>query len=184
MASDGATVLVVDDEENITALFDAWLAENHEVRTANSGTEALESIDESVDVALLDRRMPGLSGDELLEEIRERDVDVRVAMVTAVDPDFDVVEMGFDDYLTKPISRDDLEAVVEKLHSRKHYDEDLQEYYSLAAKKAALEASKPASELAESEEYDRLLADLDAVESALDGQLSDEDDFVSAFQDI
>lgn len=184
MQEDTATVLVVDDEENITELFKAWLAGNHEVVTANSGAEALERIDESVDVALLDRRMPGISGDELLGEIRERDYDVRVAMVTAIDPDFDIVEMGFDDYLTKPISRDDLETVVETLVSRKHYDEELQTYYALASKKAALETSKPASELAESEEYEHLLDHLDAIETALDGQLTGEEDFVTAFQNI
>ncbi|AKH96839.1 response regulator [Halanaeroarchaeum sulfurireducens] len=184
MTDEPATVLVVDDETNITTLFDAWLDGEYAVRTANSGSEALEQIDESIDVALLDRRMPGISGDELLEEIRDRDLDVRVAMVTAIDPDFDVLEMGFDDYLTKPVSREDLEDLVDALESRKHYAEEMQEYYSLAAKRAALESSKPAAELVESEEYDELLEKLDEIETDLDGKLSGEEDFVSAFQDL
>ena len=177
-------MLVVDDEENITALFEAWLSSEYDVRIANAGAAALEEMDETVDVVLLDRRMPTVSGDELLEEIRERGYDARVAMVTAIDPDFDVLEMGFDDYLTKPVSRGDLEDVVETLYERKSYDDDLQRYYALAATRAALETSKPASELAESDQYQALLDDLDEVEADLDGQLSVEEDFVSAFQDL
>lgn len=184
MSDTKGTVLLVDDETNITALFEAWLEDRYEVRTANSGAEALEQVDETVDVALLDRRMPTVSGDELLTEIRERGYGVRVAMVTAIDPDFDVLEMGFDDYLTKPVSREDLEAVVEDLLERKHYDQDVQEYYSLAAKRAALETSKPVSELAESEEYAALLEELDAVEEHIDDHLTVEEDFVSAFKDL
>ncbi|MFW6003974.1 MAG: response regulator [Halanaeroarchaeum sp.] len=178
------TVLIVDDETNITALFEAWLEGSYEVRTANSGAAALEQMDESVDVALLDRRMPNLSGDELLQEMREQGYDIRVAMVTAIDPDFDVLEMGFDDYLTKPVSREDLVAVVEDLLNRKQFDDDVQHYYSLAAKKAALETSKPASELAESEEYSALLDELDEVEEQMDDQLTVQEDFVSAFKDL
>lgn len=178
------TVLLVDDEENITSLFEAWLADDYDVITANSGSEALEMIDESVDVALLDRRMPTVSGDELLEEIRNRGYDIRVAMVTAIDPDFDVLEMGFDDYLTKPVSREDLIDIVEELRSRKSYDDDMQRYYSLASKKAALETSKPMSELLENEEYQQLLDELDDVQDGLDEQLSAEDDFKSAFKNL
>ena len=184
MGDGSATVLVVDDETNITALFDAWLEARYEVRTANTGAEALDQMDDEVDVVLLDRRMPTVSGDELLEEMRERGHETRVAMVTAIDPDFDVLEMGFDDYLTTPVSREDLVDVVETLLTRKQYDAEVRRYYSLAAKKAALEAAKPASELTESDEYQALLAKLDAVEADLDDQLSVEDDFVSAFQDL
>ena len=184
MSEERASVLVVDDEENITALFEAWLSTEYDVKVANSGAEALEQMDETVDVVLLDRRMPTVSGDELLEEMRDRGCEARVAMVTAIDPDFDVLDMGFDDYLTKPVSREDLEEVVEALHDRTSYDDDVQRYYALAAKKAALETSKPASELAESEQYQALLDDLDEVEEDLDGQLSVEEDFVSAFRDL
>ena len=184
MTDESATVLIVDDETNITALFEAWLDGEYAVRTANSGSNAIEKIDDSIDVALLDRRMPGISGDELLEKIRDRGLDVRTAMVTAVEPDFDVLEMGFDDYLTKPVARENLLDLVDTLESRKHYGEEIQEYYSLAAKKAALESSKPSSELVESAEYNELLADLDDVEAGLDGQLAAEDDFASAFQDL
>lgn len=53
-------------------------------------------IDEDVDVVLHDCRMPDRSGGQTLERIREQGYDCRVAMVTAVDLDFDIVEMDFE----------------------------------------------------------------------------------------
>ena len=184
MTEEQHTVLLVDDEVNITELFSAWLEDAYAVRTANGGEEALEQLDERVDVVLLDRRMPGLSGDEVLDVIREEGYDCRVAMVTAVEPDFDVIEMGFDDYLTKPINREDLEEVIDSLLSRKEYDDRMQEYFALASKKATLEAAKPSSELEASEEYQTLTEEFEDLESELDSSLETTDDFESAFQDL
>ena len=177
------TVLVVDDEGEITALYGEWLSDSYDVRRAASGEEALESVDESVSAVLLDRRMPDLSGDEVLNEIRARGLDCRVALVTAVDPDFDILELGFDDYLVKPVSRADLHGTVERLLRRASYDEDVQRYFSLASRKAILEAEKPASELDASEEYARLSGELDELSGALADTLADLDDadFRAAF---
>ncbi|MFB6198048.1 MAG: response regulator transcription factor, partial [Halobacteriaceae archaeon] len=77
------------------------------------GQSALAQLDESIDIALLDRRMPNLTGDEVLAQVRDRDLDVQVAMVTAVDPDFDVIKMGFDDYVVKPVTKSDLFDLVD-----------------------------------------------------------------------
>ncbi|MFB6114325.1 MAG: HalX domain-containing protein [Halodesulfurarchaeum sp.] len=184
MTEEMPTVLIVDDEVNITELFSAWLEGSYDVRTAVSGEEALDELDDDVDVVLLDRRMPGLSGDEVLEVIREETQDCRVAMVTAVEPDFDVIEMGFDDYLTKPIDREDLEEIIETLLERKEYDDRMQEYFSLASKKATLEAAKPTSELEASEEYQRLVEEVEALEAELDTALETTEDFETAFKDL
>jgi len=149
-------VLVVEDEPDLAELYAAWLQEHCDVRTAYDGSEALEQIDDDVDIVLLDRRMPGLSGDEVLDTIRDREVDCRVAMVTAVEPDFDIVEMGFDDYLVKPVSGEDLLDTVDQLLLRSTYDEQLQELFALASKKALLKSQKTGAELRASEEYARL----------------------------
>jgi DNA-binding response OmpR family regulator len=180
------TVLVVDDEPEITALYGEWLADTYDVRRAYSGEEALEEVDERVSVVLLDRRMPDRSGDEVLAEIRERGLDCRVAMVTAVDPDFDILEMGFDDYLVKPVSRDELFEIVERLLRRVDYDDAVQRYFSLASRKATLEDEKPAAELESNEEYAALQAEL----AELNGDLADtfaeldDEDFRAAFSAI
>lgn len=111
---DPATVLLVDDEESVLETYELYLeTEGYDVLTADNGGEALVELDGDVDVLLLDRRMPGMSGDEVLEHVRDWELDCRVAMITAVDPDSDIVEMAFDDYLTKPISKDELLDTVE-----------------------------------------------------------------------
>lgn len=185
MTSDEATVLVVDDERDIADLYTTWLGMENEVRTAYGGEEALERVDEDVDIVFLDRQMPDYSGDEVLERIREQGLDCRVVMVTAVDPDFDIVEMGFDDYLTKPVMREDLDDAVETMLERDEYDETLQEYFALTEKKATLEAEKTPSELQESDQYQQLLDRVDELEQEADTAVAGfDDDFESLFQEF
>ncbi|ELZ15000.1 response regulator receiver protein [Natrinema thermotolerans DSM 11552] len=154
--SDTPSVLIVEDEPDLADLYAAWLEEECRVRTAYDGAEALDAIDETIDVVLLDRRMPGLSGDTVLDTMRERSLDCRVAMVTAVEPDFDIVEMGFDDYLVKPVSGDELVDVIDQLLLRSTYDDQLREFFALAAKKALLDDQKTAAERQSSQEYAEL----------------------------
>jgi DNA-binding response OmpR family regulator len=181
-----ATVLVVDDEPDVADAYAAQLESNFIVSTAYGGQEALDKLDASVDIVLLDRRMPGISGDEVLDKIRERDLRIRVAMVTAVDPDFDIIEMPFDDYVIKPVSRDDLFDTIDRLLTCSEYEERLRRYYALTAKHATLLANKPDSELAESERFQRLEEEMHEMRESLDQTISsfDSDDFAAAFRDL
>jgi DNA-binding response OmpR family regulator len=117
--------------------------------------------------------MPDLSGDEVLEAVRDRDIDCRVAMVTAVEPDFDIIAMGFDDYLVKPVSREELEGTVETLLLRSEYDEGIRELFALASKKALLESEKGPADLADNDEYRDLDAELDGLRDELDAKLEE-----------
>ncbi|PCR90755.1 response regulator transcription factor [Natrinema ejinorense] len=156
MTTDTPSVLIVEDEPDLANLYAAWLEAECDVETSYDGTEALDAIDESIDVVLLDRRMPGLSGDTVLDTIRERGLDCRVAMVTAVEPDFDIIEMGFDDYLVKPVSKDELVEIIDQLLLRTSYDAQLQEFFALASKKALLDDQKTEAERRSSQEYAEL----------------------------
>lgn len=171
-ASSQAAVLVVDDNPDIADLHTAILEDTYDVETAYSGAEALEKINETIDVVLLDRKMPDLSGDAVLEEIQQRNLPCRVIMVTAVKPDFDIIELGFDGYAIKPVRADELRDRVEQVQTRTRYETALQEYFALTEKKAALEATKSDNELAASTEYraleDRLAVTRESVESFLD----------------
>ncbi|WP_254523197.1 HalX domain-containing protein [Natrinema caseinilyticum] len=185
--TDGPEVVVVDDEARLADLFAAWLQGEWGVETAYDGEEALEKMADSVEVVLLDRRMPGLSGDEVLEQIRDRGFDSRVVMVTAVDPDFDIIEMGFDDYLVKPVSKDELVEIVEDVADRSDYESDIQEYYALVSKKALLESEKADRELADNDEYQNLCDNVGELAERVDetvSGMSSHDDFVGAFQDL
>ena len=179
------TILVVDDERDIADLYTTWLEIDHEIRTAYGGQEALEAVDADVDLVFLDRQMPDYSGDEVLERIRDRELGCRVVMVTAVDPDFDIVDMGFDDYLTKPVMREDLDGAVETMRERDGYEDTLQEYFALTSKKATLEAEKTPSELQRSEEYQEMVDRVGDLEEAADTAISSfDDDFESLFQEF
>jgi CheY-like chemotaxis protein len=180
--TEGATVLVVDDEQDIADLYSTWLLTTHDVRTAHSGTEALQLVDESVDVVFLDRQMPDMSGDEVLDTIAARGIDPAVVMVTAVDPDFDIVEMPFDEYLTKPVSRADLLETVSEMLVRTTYDDQVQAYFAMAAKKAALESQKNAQKLEASDEYQAVSERLEALRETADSTVAEVDDYEALFQ--
>jgi len=191
MSEQSPLVLVVEDEPDLADLYAAWLGDEYRVRTAYGGQEALEELDAAdneVDAILLDRRMPGLSGDEVLSAVRERGVDCRIAMVTAVEPDFDILKMGFDDYLVKPVTSDTLRETVEGLLRRGEYDTEMQELFSLTSKKAMLEAEKSVSELASNDEYQRLTDRIGELRSKADESLEavagDDDDFEKLFQEF
>jgi len=174
-ADDRPVVLAVDDEDRVVQAFDLWLGDSYRVLTATSGSEGLEQLTDAVDVVLLDRHMPGLSGGEVLERIRESERDCRVAMVTAVDPDFDIVEMPFDDYVPKPVDEATLSEVVDRLLTVDRYDDRMSELYAVSQTIATLEAEKNRAQLREDDRYtdllderDRLQADLDAMMESMD----------------
>ncbi len=184
--SDVSTVLIVDDEHAITDLHARWLEDSYDVRKAYNGAEALEQMDDTVDIILLDRRMPDRSGREVLDEIREQEFDCRVAMVTAVEPDFDILKLGFDAYICKPVSDpEQLRNVVLTLETRSNYDSQLQEMLSLASKKAALEERKDPDELAENSEYRVLETRLASLRDELSDTTKglDDDDLRAEFHD-
>lgn len=152
-------VLIVEDERHLADLYAEQLNDSFATTVAYNGEDALDILDQrgdEIDVVLLDRLMPGLSGDEVLETIRERELECSVAMVTAVNPDFDIIQMGFDDYLTKPIGQDELRETVERLATQSTYDDHVRDYLSLVSKKMVLEDEKDREELEASEEYARL----------------------------
>ncbi|QZP36913.1 response regulator [Halobaculum magnesiiphilum] len=174
-----ATVLLVDDEAALVSLYEAYLGDRYEVETATDGEEALSVADDSVDVALLDRRMPGMNGEEVLRELRAAEIDCRVAMLTAVEPTVDIVDMPFDDYRVKPVDESELIGLVDVLIERASYDERSQEFFALASKKAALEIAGETS----TDAYATLCDDIEAVRSELDDHL-DAVGAEAAFSDV
>jgi len=153
-----STVLVVDDEPDVADAYALRLEERYDVRTAYGGAEALETIDDQVHVVLLDRRMPELSGDEVLAALRERGHDCGVIMVTAVDPDFDIIEMPFDDYLQKPVDRDTLFDAIDEQLAALDRDAAVSELFAVTAKVGVLEQRKSEAELRDNPEYQELTA--------------------------
>ncbi|MBN2499052.1 MAG: sigma-54-dependent Fis family transcriptional regulator [Deltaproteobacteria bacterium] len=106
-----STVLVVDDDPHIVRTLEIMLrGDGHEVVTAASGEEALERLrHRSVDIALVDLQLPGISGTELLRRLRDEHRDVETVIVTAhgsIETAVEAMKEGAFDYLTKPFSPD------------------------------------------------------------------------------
>jgi len=159
------TVLVVEDEQHLADLYAEYLPEHYDVQTAYNGADALEILDEAVDIVLLDRRMPVMSGNEVLAAIEERSIDVRVAMVTAVDPDFDIIDLGVDDYVVKPVGKDTLVGVVERLETVAEYNDRQKRLTAKKLKRNVLEVEKARPELEASERFSALEAEIEELES-------------------
>lgn len=106
-------ILVVDDEESIRNLLQRMLTEaGYNVTTAADGQEALDKVSQlKVGVVLLDMKMPGMSGMEVLQQLAGRWPEICVIMVTAVanlETAVDALKRGAYDYITKPFNQDDL----------------------------------------------------------------------------
>ncbi len=109
-------VLVVEDEESFSDALSYMLRkEGFEVAVAATGHEALDSFDRGgADLVLLDLMLPGLPGTEVCRSLRQRS-QVPVIMLTAKDSEIDKVvglELGADDYVTKPFSSRELVARI------------------------------------------------------------------------
>jgi len=113
------TILIVDDEKNYLLVLSAVLEEEgYEVLTTASSLEALEILKASdVDLVLTDMKMPGMDGIELLEQIKNRDPELPVIMMTAhgtVDKAVEAMQKGAYSYILKPFDNERLTLYVQK----------------------------------------------------------------------
>ena len=173
------TVLVVDDERDLARLYADQLDDDYDVRVAHDGASALEELDHTVDVVLLDRRMPEISGDMVLERLRERGFDCRVVMVTAIDPDLDVVELPFEAYLTKPIDGQELNEAVNEQLIYATYDDKIREYTRVRSKIDVLREHEPDWILEDDERFERLRLLADSIKEDIESLLEDHERHVS-----
>lgn len=117
-------VLVVDDEEPIRKLVEYNLVQaGYEVAVAEDGYTALDVVSKKrIDLLILDLMLPGLSGLELTKRLRQEQRNIPIIMLTARGEEIDRVlglEMGADDYVTKPFSPRELVARVRAVLRRK-----------------------------------------------------------------
>jgi len=112
-----ATILVVDDEDMVRSLLQRTLEEaGYDVITAANGQEALDKMSQlDVSLVLLDVKMPGLDGFQVLDHIRHRS-DIPVIMLTAIGEVTSVrdsLALGADDYIRKPFKKGELLARIQ-----------------------------------------------------------------------
>ena len=113
------TILLIDDEEDILAVLREYFEEKgYRVLTASTGEEGIEiARREPLDMALVDLRLPGANGTQVVEEIRRMDADLPVVIITAY-PSFEsavkAIRARVYDYVVKPFQMSYLGMVVEK----------------------------------------------------------------------
>ena len=120
MTEESGAILVVDDDADMREMVHDMLKDRrHQVTTASSGQEALRLLGEGgYAVVLSDLRMKGMQGIELLTEIKKTVPDINVILMTAfgsVETAVEAMKYGASDYLTKPVKKDELIRVVERV---------------------------------------------------------------------
>ena len=121
-------ILVVEDEKSLSEPLAYLLRrEGYEVSVVDNGLSAVEAVDQSPpDLMLLDLMLPGLAGTEVCREVRNRS-SLPIIMLTAKDSEVDIVvglELGADDYVTKPYSSRELLARIKAVLRRRSTDPD------------------------------------------------------------
>lgn len=136
-------VLVVDDEKNIRLTLTKALKTNQlGVETAINGEEALQKMEEGqFGVVLLDLRMPGMDGMEVLRKLSEEYPETRVIIISAhgnIETATEAMKLGAVDFIEKPFSPAEIREVVEKVFRRDSLDpqaaDSYEEYIELAKK--------------------------------------------------
>jgi DNA-binding response OmpR family regulator len=172
------SVVVVDDEADLADVYAKQLAADNDVTVAQGGEQALDEIDHTTDVVLLDRRMPGLSGDEVLDHIRECAYGCRVVMVTAVEPDLDVVDLRFEDYITKPVKGEELRRVVNEQVIYARYERAIREYTRVRSKIDLLLSSKLEQELVDQAGFRELCLRAHSIKAEIEQLFADHDESI------
>jgi DNA-binding response OmpR family regulator len=127
MSNAGATILIVEDDPVLLrGLKDNFETQGYTVRTANNGEKGLAAaLDEPPDLMLLDLMLPKVNGYEICRAVRARPLDYPIIMLTAKGQEEDIVrglELGADDYVTKPFGIRELLARVKAFLRRKAAD--------------------------------------------------------------
>ena len=118
------SILVVDDEPGMREFLEIMLTkEGYGVSIASNGEEAIEKIgNESFDLAIVDIQMPGINGIEVLRNIREKNNNTTIIMITAFashESAIEAMKLGAYDYITKPFKIDEIKLVIKKSLDKK-----------------------------------------------------------------
>lgn len=186
MDSDDATVLIVEDEESLATLHDHHLQDKYDTEIAFNAGEALVKLSPDVDLVLLDRRMPGMSGDELLSHIGDWEANCQVIMVTAVDPDVELVNMPIAGYLTKPVSKEEILDATEQALLLREYESLITEYYEAKRKHALLISEFSTNEMTDNDEFAELESRVSSLKEQIESIIDSfpDDEFAKELQEI
>lgn len=129
-----ASITVIDDDESICELFSEALQEEYDIETYQNGEDGMEALRErEPDVLILDLRLPGMGGLEILRKIEEDMPNLHVIMVTAhkdVDSAVEAMKRGAYDYIIKPFDLEEIKVLIEKCLENKELKEEVEDLKS------------------------------------------------------
>jgi DNA-binding response OmpR family regulator len=144
-------LIVEDDPALLRGLKDNFAAQGYEVRTANDGRRGLDAVlKDPPDLLLLDLMLPKVSGYDICQAARARELAMPIIMLTAKGQEEDIVrglELGADDYVTKPFSIRELLARVKALLRRQGPDTDTVEFGDFRLDRSAHKLFKAETEV-------------------------------------
>jgi len=118
-----AKILIVDDDAGVRESLEELLRlEDYQADSSGSGEDALEALSEGFDLVLLDIKMPGIDGVEVMHEIRKYHPDTRIIIITgygSLDSAIEAIRSGAQDYMLKPYTADDILMSIGKALSEK-----------------------------------------------------------------
>jgi len=140
-------ILVVDDEKNIRMLLAQCLEDKgYTVTTAVDGEHALEKVkDELFDLILLDMKLPGIDGLEVLSQIKHLDPHYLVIMITAhgtIETAVEAMKLGAVDYLQKPFAPEEIRAIVQKVLERRRLSLEPADNFETSLEQAKLSITR------------------------------------------
>lgn len=107
------TVLFVDDEPELLEIYEHMYGTRYDIRTASSAADALEQFGPHIDFAFFDRRMPEISGEEVVQTLRDEGYGTPMGFISAVDPSTDP-DVEHETYLVKPIDREAIHRTIDR----------------------------------------------------------------------
>ncbi len=128
-------ILVVDDNDSVRQMLATMLEElGYEIETASDGFEALSKLVFDIDLILLDILMPGMDGFEVVQSVRKQTEykDIPIIMVTGLSSREDrirAVEVGANDFISKPVDMTELKARTTSLLKMKNAQDDLKRHH-------------------------------------------------------
>lgn len=159
-------VLVVEDETSQRRMYARWL-EDYSVKTASNETEIYEKLSEETAVILLDRVLNTKESDKIAEDIKDMFPGIEIIMITAVEPEADIVGLAVDDYLVKPVKKRKIRESIQQSLEKSEKTMKKRKLLSMAAKKAVLDG-KPI--LQDVEKYEKLTEEIRHLKSELDDE--------------
>jgi len=127
-------ILVIDDDSSIRRVIQKHLTEKgFDVTTAGDGEEGLEMFaSEKPEIVILDIRLPGRSGLDVLKEIRSENTDTAVVMITAhedMETTIEAMQKGAFDYLPKPLDIDIVDSLLERIFTTREIEKKSRDIY-------------------------------------------------------